>query len=899
MTQWLSDLGGLCVYRARTVLLAWVTILLALGGLITWTSPQLSNNFTIPGTQAQEGLDALAQRFPEMTGATGQLFLTSADGGSIDRYREHIDTYLSRIGARLPDGSTVSSPWSEFLRAPAVSKDASAALVTIQFPFTLEHVDDNARELLNTLSQEAPPGITASPGGPIYQTTSVPLSVMEIVGVGLAFLALLLTLRSFLAALSPLMSALIGTGAIVALIALSALWFNISTTTPTLAVMISLAVGIDYALFIVTRHQRQMTAGLPSSISIPLANATAGSAVIYAAATVVIALSALAVTGIPFLTVMGISAAIGVVIAAISAVTALPALLALVGNRILPRQHERAARHGHTRQTLPERWARHVTAHPIGALLGVLLIVLTLALPAPLLRLSLPDNGVEAPGTHARNTYDAIEASFGPGANAPLLVIGDIIHSSDPLTLMDQWAQEVEDTPGVASIQLATPNRNADLGVLVVIPTTSSTDSTTADTVHTLRMRAHSWSEKLGIDNIRVTGLTAAQIDITERLSSALLPFSIVVVALALIILTLVFHSIWVPLSAAVGYLLSVAAAFGVTAAVFRWESLNELLLIGQIGPVICFMPIIVVGVLFGLAMDYQVFVVTAIQEEWLTGADTRQSIIRGMRHSGSVVAAAAFIMVAVFAGFIPHGSFYVQPIAVGLAVGVAVDAFLIRMTAIPAILTLMGRRAWWCPRILAEKLPRLTHGEDAISRELSTPLDATAGTPLLIARGLVVDKCAGEPVRLADFDIHAGECVQFEATPLVARHILRIISGVSRPRRGYLTTNLTTPDGGHPPKRARVGFIYDSVSADLIVKDVRKSTSRPCFAVDIPLDEDDLRALYEASARRGGCLLIGPLVEIPSDLSARTLRLDRQGSTDDNTHDSDSATTQTMEVRT
>lgn len=898
MAQWLSDLGRLCVYRAKTVLLSWIILVVALAGVIAWTGPELSNDFTIPGTQAQDGLDTLAQRFPEMNGTTGQLLLTSADGSTIAERKDDIDAYLRRIEQVLPHGSSVTSPWSAYLRAPAVSADGVHALVNVQFPFTLDNIDHSTKDLLEELSLSAPEGIQAAPGGQIYQTTSVPLSLMEIAGVGVAFLALLATLRSPGAAMSPLVTALIGTAGIIVLIVLSALWLDISTTTPTLAVMISLAVGIDYALFIVTRHQRQVSAGMPVLMSIPLANATAGSAVIYAAATVVIALSALIVTGIPFLTIMGISAALGVVIAAISATTALPALLALLGMRVLPRGQRmrligsrqgvdnttNAPAHAHqtvedssppVSPTLPQQWARQVVKHPLLALTGVLLTVLVLALPAPLLRLSLPDNGVEAPGTYARDTYDAIEEAFGPGVNAPLLIIGDIIHSTDPLALMDQWAKDTENIPGVASIQLATPNRHADLGVLVVIPTTSSTDPLTVETVKALRDQAPQWAQCYGIGNIHVTGLTAAKIDITERLSSALIPFSIVVVALALVILTIVFHSIWVPLSAALGYLLSVAAAFGVTGAVFRWKALNDLLLIGQIGPVICFMPIIVVGVLFGLAMDYQVFVVTAIQEESLKGVGTHESIIRGMRHSGSVVTAAAIIMVAVFAGFIPHGSFYVQPIAVGLAVGVAIDAFLIRMTAIPAFLALMGAHAWWCPRFLADRLPQLSHSDDAVVHDRPITLEDGASPPLLVARGLVVDGHSGVPQRLADFDVYAGECVQLETSPLLARQILRILSGASRPRRGILTMNLSMPGEFYSPKRARAGFIDDSVSVDLVVKDIRKRNIVPCLAVDVPIDEDDLRALHAASATIGGCLLIGPLVEVPADIDVRVLRFE------------------------
>lgn len=884
MTQWLSDLGRLCAHRAHAVLLSWVATLLAIFGLIAWTGPQLSNDFAIPGTEAQDGLDTLSQRFPEMNGTSGQLLLTSADGEAIDTQRNAIARYLETITPTLPEGTQVTDPWSDFLRSPAVSDDDRHALVNIQFPFSINNIDANARRLLEEAATLAPAGISAQPGGQIYQTTSVPLSLMEVIGVGVAFIALMVTLRRLPAALTPLLTAFFGTAGIVGIIVLMALWADISTTTPTLAVMITLAVGIDYALFIVTRHQRQMRAGLPCHLSIPLATATAGSAVVYAAMTVIIALCALAVTGIPFLTTMGVSAAGGVVIAAISAITALPALLALLGERVLPRR-----RGTHTRQedgadnnkdktrnpTLPQRWAQRVTAHPILALLGVLVTVIALALPAPLLALTLPDNGVEPPGTHARDTYDAVEDAFGPGANAPLLVIGDIIHSTDPLALMEQWATTVEAVPGVASIQLATPNRNADLGILVVIPTTSSTDPATAHTVKALRAHAEQWHDTYGIDAIRVTGLTAAQIDITNRLSAALLPFSIVVVALALVILTLVFHSIWVPLSAAVGYLLSVGAAFGVTAAAFTWEPLNNALLIGQTGAVICFMPIMVIGVLFGLAMDYQVFVVTAIQEEWLKGARPRESIIHGMRHSGNVVTAAAIIMIAVFVGFIPHGSFYVQPIALGLAVGVAVDAFLIRMTAIPALLTLIGEAAWWCPQFLSRYLPHLSHGDEYAGTPWLASSDSPENPPLLLAQGIVISSHATPALPLKDFQIHAGECVRIQATPLLAREVIRILSGITRPRRGHLLTNLTPPGARYSPTRQRTGFIYDTTSADLVVKDIHRKTTLPCLAVDTPLSDEELLRLHEASAGRGGCLILGPLVDPPPGITTRTLTLE------------------------
>jgi RND superfamily putative drug exporter len=490
--------------------------------------------------------------------------------------------------------------------------------------------------------------------------------------------------------------------------------------------MIGLAVGIDYALFILSRHRTQLAAGMDPEESTARATGTAGSAVVFAGLTVIIALCGLSIVGIPFLAVMGFGAAGTVLVAVAVALTLLPALLGFAGARLAPKPGSRAARREQadaqettgTGGAMGARWTRLVTRRPLLTVLAVLAGLIVLAIPAPQLELALPDNSSAAPDSPQRQAYDLISENFGPGLNGPLVVLAQGL---DPATAQ-QSAQQIAvalggtptDTPGqfeggLDDVAVAIPSLLPDgtTGLITVIPDSGPQDEATSALVADIRDQGRDLEAATGAE-IAVTGQTAVAIDVSDRLSDALIPFAVVVVGLALVLLLLVFRSILVPIKAAVGFLLSVGASIGAVVAVFQWGWFGDLLGVPTTGPVISFLPVILIAVLFGLAMDYEVFLVSRMREEYVHGAEPRAAVVTGARHASRVVVAAALIMFSVFASFAAIDDVVVKAIAVGLAVGILVDAFVVRMTLVPAVLALLGRSAWWLPRWLDRILPDL-----------------------------------------------------------------------------------------------------------------------------------------------------------------------------------------------
>jgi RND superfamily putative drug exporter len=491
--------------------------------------------------------------------------------------------------------------------------------------------------------------------------------------------------------------------------------------------MIGLAVGIDYALFILSRHRTQLAQGMDPEESAARAAGTAGSAVVFAGLTVIIALCGLSIVGIPFLTVMGVGAAGTVLVAVLVALTLLPALLGLAGRRLAPTPGSRAARRELAdaadddrtgAPTAGARWARLVTRRPLVTVLVVLAGLLLLAVPAPQLQLALPDNSSAAPDTPQRQAYDLIAEHFGPGLNGPLVVLAQGLDPATAQQSSQRIAAAIGGVPtgtpgrfdgGLDDVAFASPALLPDgtTALITVIPESGPQEQETADLVGDLRDLRPELEAGTGAQ-IAVTGQTAVAIDVSDRLAGALLPFAVVVVGLALVLLLLVFRSILVPIKAAVGFLLSVGASFGAVVAVFQWGWLDDLLGVPTTGPVISFLPVILMAVLFGLAMDYEVFLVSRMREEYVHGAAPRDAVVTGARHASRVVVAAALIMFSVFASFVAIEDVVVKAIAVGLAVGILVDAFLVRMTLVPAVLALLGRSAWWLPRWLDRILPDL-----------------------------------------------------------------------------------------------------------------------------------------------------------------------------------------------
>ena len=471
--------------------------------------------------------------------------------------------------------------------------------------------------------------------------------------------------------------------------------------------------------------------------SVARALGTAGSAVVFAGATVIIALCGLAVAGIPFLTVMGLCAAAGVGASVLVSLTLLPAIAIVFDHRLTPKRRKTRRSRREGRRGFASLWVGMVTRRPVLTIVAVVVGLGVLAIPAASLNLALVDNGSAPHGSSERLTYDAIAADFGPGYNAPLLVVGNVITSTDPVDDVNAFAGDIAKLPGVHSIGQATPNEGGDTALVQVIPEGSQSSSETVDLVKELRDRAQHLGAEHHIEAVEITGQTAVSIDVSQRLASALLPFGLVVIGLSLVLLAIVFRSLVVPLKATVGYLLSVGASFGVVVAVFQWGWGASLLGVEQTGPVVSFLPIIVMGVLFGLAMDYEVFLVSRISEDYARTGDAEGAIRRGFVASAPVVTAAGIIMVSVFTAFIPTGTSTIKPIALALAFGVFVDAFIVRMTFVPAVLALLGRHAWWLPRWLASTLPSLDI--EGVAVERSVELQGIAGSVPLVAHGLQV----------------------------------------------------------------------------------------------------------------------------------------------------------------
>jgi RND superfamily putative drug exporter len=868
----------------KTVVAIWIIVLALAGGSALLFQQGTDNSFTIPGTESQEALDSLSATFPQVSGATAQIVVVAPDGGSVEDedVTSAIDDAVASID-ELPDVDSAVSPFDENVDG-AISDDEQAAIIRIQFDGQRGDIGqetlDGVEEVAATLADDLPEGSESALGGELYSNSVPSLSLVELVGVGVALVVLIVTFGSFLAAGMPLLTALLGVGISMALIFVATAFGTISSTTPMLALMLGLAVGIDYALFIISRHQDQLKRGMDPEESAAQSVATAGSAVIFAGLTVIIALVGLSVANIPFLTVMGVAAAVGVGVGVIISLTLIPAMLGIAGKRIVGKKYRDVAQDGHAHPSTSDQpatgnrffrgWVRAATRWPIVTIVGIVGLVTLLALPAMGLRLALPDAGSLPEDDPARVSYDLVSEHFGDGFNGPLIVTGTIVESTDPLGLMDDLKSEIEDLDGVAAVPLATPNETADTGIIQVVPEGAPDSLETKALVAEIRDMHDYFLEEYDVD-LSVTGFTAVGIDISDRLGGALLPFGILVVGLSLVLLTMVFRSIWVPVTAALGYLLSVLASFGVVALVFENGVGADLLHVANTGPVISFMPIILMGVLFGLAMDYEVFLVARMREDYVHSGDARRSIETGFLGSAKVVTAAAIIMFAVFAAFVPEGDTNIKPIALGLATGVFIDAFVVRMTLIPAILALLGERAWWIPKRLDRALPHFDVEGEGIHKELA--LRDFGGDDIAIAaQGVRV--ATDDATILDDLSLivpTGGSAVVSGSSPHEVSAALLALTGRLEISDGRLkVAGLPLPVRASGV-RSRTGYVDLARSEDPVIALRRSLAERPSVlavdGVDVVTDttergriRDLLRATATAESRSGTgtALLLG-----------------------------------------
>lgn len=717
---------------------------------------------------------------------SGTSVTTQAD--AIATACEHLAVVDGVAGVTCPVAMSASGTTPASAGEPAqISRTGGMAFITVQLRVAATDIDDALVAAIEKAAQPAAAGGATLAYSGLVASAAGGVDWTEIAGMGIAFIVLAITFGAVVAAGVPLVTAVIGVTVASSSILIVAAFAPVSSTAPLLATMLGLAVGIDYALLIVSRHRSQLAEGMDARESIAVAIATAGTAVVFAGLTVMIALLGLAVAGIPFLTVMGLGAA-GAVLAALAvAVTLLPAVLAVLGRAVRPRQRRRR---GRTRTSRPPAWVRLATRVPAVTIGVVVIALMALATPALSLRLTLPDAGYDPPSSPARIAYDLLDEGFGPGFNGPLLITADISRTLEVQDALDALDDAFSDLPDVAVVSRAFTNEAVDLAVLSITPASSPSSDATTDLVRTLRDDEPAFAAAHGF-GYAVTGQTALAIDISDRLGAALVPFGIVVVGLCLVLLTIMFRSIAVPLSATLGYLLSVVAALGVTSAVFEWGWGADLLGVGKVGPVISFLPILVMAVLFGLAMDYHVFLVSRMREQYATTGDAHGAVLGGFSASARVVTAAALIMFSVFFSFVPGGSAIIQPLATALAVGVLIDAFVVRMTLIPAVMALLGHRAWWLPAWLARVLPDADIEGEAVERmraqraRLAARADGGAAGDGVLAHGVTIGVES-----VSDLVAPRGSVVLVEGSTVVAARFVAAVAGRAADIEGDLVVH-------------------------------------------------------------------------------------------------------------
>ncbi len=747
MATLLYRLGKTAYRRWPFFIAGWLIAMIAVGTVAGTLSKPMSDAFSIPGIPSERAAALQSELFPGATDAFDQasvkVVVSAPEGEKLSdpANEQAVNALVKDLAAlpQMPDGQDPTKPapanpveaasaqLKQFTQAAEkagtdadAAKDNAQALSplstngrvgTINWDFDVKTVADvkpaTIEALDDAMAEARTDGLVVEANG--SGTTAQPElgGKSELIGIAVAILVLILTFGSLVAAGLPVLTALFGVGLGITGITAMTAFMDIGSTTPTLATMIGLGVGIDYALFILSRYRNELEHTEDREEAAGVAVGTAGSAVVFAGLTVLIALSALAVARIPFLTTMGIAAAATVFIAVMVALTLLPAVLGLMKSKAFGGRVRRAHPKRDSSGKLLNngvRWARLVGRRPVAVVILVVVALGSLAIPLKDLHLAFPTDSTASTQTTQRKASDLIADAFGAGRDAPLLLVVDgrrIGMSADREKAYGDVAAWAAEQKGVVNAQVVAQNKSGNGAQILVTPKYGADDTRTEDVLTALR-DGQSGVEKRTSTDIGVTGLTAITTDVSERLASALPIYLMVVIGLAFLLLMLVFRSILVPLTATFGFLLSVLATLGATVAVFQEGAFG--LMEGQ--PIVSFMPIFLIGLVFGLAMDYQVFLVTRMREAHVHGASTHEAVVDGFRNSARVVAAAAVIMISVFAAFILIDEPIIKSMGFALAIAVFFDAFVVRMALIPALMHLMGEKAWWLPRWLDRLLP-------------------------------------------------------------------------------------------------------------------------------------------------------------------------------------------------
>jgi putative drug exporter of the RND superfamily len=709
VTGILQTVARTCVRRRFVVLGVWLVATIALVAISHRMGDNTNDNLSLPGTNSQQATDTLSHSFPAQANGTSPIVVHATTSKLTDQKNADAINQAASDLSKQPDVASVVNPVTA-AGASALSKDQTTGYLSVTLsvsPGSLSKSD--AQSLIDSAAKPMQAaGLEVETGGQLGQKVSKPATESsELIGIIAAMVILAFTFGTITAMLLPIVTAIFGLLATLAIVRILGHALTVPSVAPTLATMIGLGVGIDYALFIVTRHFRGLGDGLDINDSIVRATATSGGAVFFAGSTVTIALVSLAVAGIPLVTTLGLMAAIAVVVAVLAALTLLPAALAILGPHINSLRVRRPVSEADARTGRWAAWANDIARRPIVAGLAALVILVPLSIPLLSLTLGQQDVAALSTSTTARRAYDLLNTSFGPGVNGPLVVpvsLGSPATPSDPR--LQTLEKDVAATPGVAAVTPVQVDKAGTGAFFNVISTHGPSEAQTTDLVHQLRSDVIPSAEKGTNLRAYVGGSTAAYDDLASRISDKLPLQILVVIVLSFLLLILAFRSVVVPLQAAVMNLLSIAASYGVLTAVFQYGWLDGIIGLHGSVPIVSYVPLFMFAILFGLSMDYEVFLVTQIEEHVRAGEDNRSSVIGGMVTSARVITAAAAIMVFVFGSFVLNGDPTIKQFGVGLAVAVVLDATVVRCLLVPALMILMGKLNWYIPQWLDRIVP-------------------------------------------------------------------------------------------------------------------------------------------------------------------------------------------------
>ena len=729
MTGILYSLARFCVARRYVVLGIWLVLAIALALVSHRLGDNTNDNLSLPGTDSQHATDALAKSFPTQANGTSPIVLHAPSGKLTDsKYSSAVNTAAADV-AKAPNVASVVNPLST-QGASSLSKDQTTGYLTVGLKVSPGSLSvEDAQKIIDAAAKPAQAaGLEVETGGQLGQKVSKPSTESsELVGIIAAMVILTVTFGTVVSMLVPIITAIFALVATLSIIRILGHVLTVPTVAPTLATMIGLGVGIDYALFIVTRHFRGLHDGLPMDESVARATATSGGAVFFAGGTVTIALVSLAVAGIPLVTTMGLMAAIAVVVAVLGALTLLPAVLAILGPRLNALRVRNIHPEEHAKSGMWARWANEIAKRPAIAGLAALVILIPLAIPLLSLNLGQQDTAALSTDTTARRAYDLIAKYFGPGVNGPLILAVSLgspaqpasgssssssSSGSDPRTTdprLTTLQKDVSSTAGVAAVTPIQIDQPGTTAFFNAISKSGPAESATTKLVDTLRSSVIPSADKGTNMHAYIGGSTAAYEDLASRISSKLPLQILVVIALSFVLLILAFRTVVVPPQAAVMNLLSIAASYGVLTAIFQYGWLSGVIGLSGPVPIVSYVPLFMFAILFGLSMDYEVFLVSQIEEHVHAGEDNRSAVVSGLVTSARVITAAALIMVFVFGSFVLNGDPTIKQFGIGLAVAVILDATVVRCLLVPALMIMMGKLNWWMPRWLDRAVPHFS----------------------------------------------------------------------------------------------------------------------------------------------------------------------------------------------